>query len=78
VLSSSERPVREAVFRALLVGQHASQVLTALSHGRPLLRCARDRIAPVLYHRMLPPFTHDMNWRYEVSFVPEPAGAQVH
>lgn len=69
---------REAVFRALLAEQHASQVLTALSHGRPLRGVPSDISRTELYGRMLPPFTHDMNWWYEASFVPEPAGAHVH
>ena len=56
--------VREAVFRALLAEQHASQVLTALSHGRPLDAGAAERSRAELYDRLLPPFTHDMNWWY--------------
>jgi ribulose-5-phosphate 4-epimerase/fuculose-1-phosphate aldolase len=70
--------VREAVFRALLAEQHAAQVLTALSHARPLSGVPAELSRAELYDRMLPPFTHDMNWWYEASFVPEPAGAHVH
>lgn len=70
--------VREAVFRAILAEQHASQVLTALSHGQPLKPVPAELSRQELYAKMLPPFTHDMHWWYESSFVPEPAGAHVH
>lgn len=70
--------VREAVFRAILAEQHATQVLTALAHGLPLKSVPSGLSRAELYDKMLPPFTHDMNWRYEASFVPDPAGAHVH
>lgn len=70
--------VREAVFRAILAEQHAAQVLTALSDGRSLRPVPASESREELYGRMLSPFTHDMNWWYEASFVPEPAGAHVH
>ena len=70
--------VREAVFRALLAEQHASQLLTALSHGQPLAPVPRELSRAELYDRLLPPFTHDMNWWFEGSYVPEQAGSEVH
>jgi HCOMODA/2-hydroxy-3-carboxy-muconic semialdehyde decarboxylase len=68
--------VREAVLRALMAEQHAAHVLTALAHGRPLKPVPDDLSRTELTDRMLPPFTHDMSWWYEASFVPEPPGAQ--
>ncbi len=59
--------LREAVFRTLLAERHAGIVLTSLAHGRPLKPAAASR--PDLYARMLPASTHDLNWRYESSFV---------
>ncbi len=70
--------IREAVFRAILAEQHATQVLTALAHGNPLKPVPQGLPRPQLYDKMLPPFTHDMHWWYEASFVPEPEGAHVH
>jgi ribulose-5-phosphate 4-epimerase/fuculose-1-phosphate aldolase len=69
--------LREAVFRAVLAEQHAAQLLSALSHGRPLAPVPSDVSRAELYPKMLPPRTHDMNWAYEGSFVPQPPGAQI-
>lgn len=69
--------VREAVFRAVLAEQHANQLLTALAHGLPLKPVPGELSRPQLYDKMLSPATHDMNWWYEASFVPEPDGALV-
>lgn len=68
--------LREAVFRTLLAEMHAKQLLTALSHGQPLAPVPADADRNELYDRLLPPFTHDLNWAYESSFVPEPPGAR--
>ena len=68
--------LREAVFRAILAETHAQQLLTALSHGRPLEPVPADIPRSELYPRMLPPRTHDLHWLYEESFVPEPPGAR--
>ena len=68
--------LREAVFRAVLAETHAQQLLAALSHGRPLQPVPADVDRKQLYPRMLPPRTHDMNWVYEGSFVPEAPGAR--
>lgn len=70
--------LREAVFRAILAEQHASQVLASLGHGQPLTPVPVDIDRTELYGRMLPARTHDMHFTYEGSFVPEPAGAHIH
>ena len=64
--------IREAVFRAVLAETHARQLLTALSHGRPLEPVSRQHSRPDLYNEMLPPFTHDLHWHYECSYVELP------
>lgn len=69
--------LREAVFRAILAEQHAQQLLTALSHGRPLAPVPGNLDRRELYARMLPARTHDMHWRYEGSYVPESPGARI-
>lgn len=69
--------LREAVFRAVLAETHARQLLAALSHGRPLEPVPAETDRAELYPRMLPSRTHDMNWAYEASFVPEPPGARL-
>jgi ribulose-5-phosphate 4-epimerase/fuculose-1-phosphate aldolase len=68
--------LREAVFRAVLAEQHAQQLLTALSHGRPIAAVPEEIDREGLYGRMLPPRTHDMHWDYESSFVPIVPGAR--
>ncbi len=70
--------LREAVFRAILAEQHAAQLITALSHGRPLAPVPREVDRAELYPRMLPPRTHDMHMSYEGSFVPVAPGAHIH
>jgi ribulose-5-phosphate 4-epimerase/fuculose-1-phosphate aldolase len=69
--------LKEAVARTLLAETHAQQLLTALSHGRPLAPVPSDVDRADLYERLLPPFTHDMQWRLESSYVPEPPGARL-
>jgi len=68
--------LKEAVFRSVLAETHAQQLLTALSHGRPLAPVPEDVSREDLYERLLPPFTHDLHWKLESSFVPEPPGAR--
>jgi ribulose-5-phosphate 4-epimerase/fuculose-1-phosphate aldolase len=63
--------LKEAVFRSVLAETHAQQLLTALSHGRPLAPVPRDLSREELYERMLPPFTHDLHWRFASSYVSE-------
>ena len=70
--------LREAIFRAVLAEEHATQILAALAHGRPLSPVPADIPRDELYGRMLPPRTHDMHMDYEGSFVPIPPGAHIH
>jgi ribulose-5-phosphate 4-epimerase/fuculose-1-phosphate aldolase len=70
------RTLREAVMRAVLAEEHAQQLVTALSHGRPLapvpLGTDRDRLhADVLSAR-----THDMFWDLASTYVPLEPGAR--
>jgi ribulose-5-phosphate 4-epimerase/fuculose-1-phosphate aldolase len=64
--------LKEALARTILAETHAQQLLVALSHGRPLAPVASDVDRADLYERVLPPFTHDLHWRFESSYVPEP------
>jgi HCOMODA/2-hydroxy-3-carboxy-muconic semialdehyde decarboxylase len=70
--------LREAIFRAVLAEEHATQILAALAHGRPIAPVPSGVARDELYARMLPPLTHDMHMRYEGSFVPIPPGAHLH
>jgi ribulose-5-phosphate 4-epimerase/fuculose-1-phosphate aldolase len=64
------RTLREAVFRAILAEEHANQLVTALSHGRPLAPVPARVNRDDLYAAVLSPRTHDMHWAYESTFVP--------
>jgi HCOMODA/2-hydroxy-3-carboxy-muconic semialdehyde decarboxylase len=68
--------LREAVFRAILAEEHARQLVTALSHGRPLAPVPKDVDRGGLYSRVLSPRTHDMHWDYASTFVEIPPGAR--
>jgi ribulose-5-phosphate 4-epimerase/fuculose-1-phosphate aldolase len=70
------KTVREAVWRAILAEQHARQLLDALSHGQPIVPVPADLDRTELYSRMLPPFTHDLHWHYESSYVELMPGAR--
>ncbi|MDH6214008.1 class II aldolase/adducin family protein [Streptomyces pseudovenezuelae] len=61
------RTLREAVFRTVLAERHAGLLLASLAHGRPLAPVTIDRDA--LYAGVLPSTTHDLNWRFESSYV---------
>lgn len=63
------RTLQEAIFRALLAEEHAQQLLTALSHGRPLAPVPDSVDRADLYSRVLSPRTHDMHWGYASTFV---------
>lgn len=63
--------LREAVFRTILAEYHAGILLASLAHGHPLQPVARDRAE--LYADVLPAATHDLNWRYESSYVELPS-----
>jgi HCOMODA/2-hydroxy-3-carboxy-muconic semialdehyde decarboxylase len=70
------RTLHEAVFRAILAEEHASQLVTALSHGRPLAPVPESTDREDLYARVLSSRTHDMHWDYASSFVTVTPGAR--
>lgn len=70
------RTLQEAVFRAILAEEHASQLVTALSHGRPLAPVPASTDRADLYARVLSPRTHDMHWDYAATFVEIPPDAR--
>jgi HCOMODA/2-hydroxy-3-carboxy-muconic semialdehyde decarboxylase len=73
------RTLQEAVYRAILAEEHATQLLTALSHGRPLAPVPDTVDRQDLYGRVLSPHTHGMHWEYASSFVtiaPDARGRQ--
>jgi ribulose-5-phosphate 4-epimerase/fuculose-1-phosphate aldolase len=72
------RTLQEAVFRALLAEEHASQLVTALSHGRPLAPVPESTNREELYAKVLSARTHDMHWDYASSFVTIPPDARGH
>ena len=74
--SSAKRSARRC-WRAILAEQHARLCSTALSHGRPIGRWGPTNISRrELYARMLPPFTHDLHWHYESTYVELVPGAR--
>jgi ribulose-5-phosphate 4-epimerase/fuculose-1-phosphate aldolase len=68
--------LHEAVFRAILAEEHAGQLVTSLSHGRPLAPVPKDVDRGDLYARVLSPRTHDMHWDYASTFAEIPPGAR--
>ena len=68
------RKLHEAVFRAILAEEHASQLVTAPSPGRRWPRRGTDR--QDRYARVLSSQTHDMHWDYASSFVTVAPGAR--
>jgi HCOMODA/2-hydroxy-3-carboxy-muconic semialdehyde decarboxylase len=70
------RTLHEAVFRAILAEEHASQLVTALSHGRPLAPVPGRTDRAALYSRVLSARTHDMHWDWASSFVTRPPDAR--
>ncbi|HLH81766.1 MAG TPA: class II aldolase/adducin family protein [Trebonia sp.] len=69
------RTLHEAVFRAILAEEHAAQLVTALSHGRPLFPVPRSVDRDELYAKVLSPRTHDMHWDWAASFADLPPDA---
>lgn len=69
--------LKEAIIRTVMAETHAQQLLVALSHGRPLAPVPAEVDRADLYDRVLSPFTHEMHWRLESSYVPEPPGARL-
>jgi ribulose-5-phosphate 4-epimerase/fuculose-1-phosphate aldolase len=61
--------LREAVFRAILAEEHAAQLVTALTHGRPLAPVPATVNRDELYAKVLSPRTHDMHWDWASTFV---------
>jgi HCOMODA/2-hydroxy-3-carboxy-muconic semialdehyde decarboxylase len=59
------RTLPEAIFRTILAEYHAGVVLASLAHGRPLAPVPGPR-EPIWDRTRA---AHDMNWRYESSFV---------
>ena len=70
------RTLHEALFRALLAEEHASQLVTALAHGRPLAPVPPSTDRDDLYAKVLSARTHDMHWDYAASFVEIPVDAR--
>jgi ribulose-5-phosphate 4-epimerase/fuculose-1-phosphate aldolase len=70
------RTLHEAVFRAILAEEHASQLVTALSHGQPLAPVPESINRDDLYAKVLSSRTHDMHWGYASSFVTIPLDAR--
>ena len=70
------RTLHEAVFRAILAEEHARQLVTALSHGRPLAPVPEDVDRGDLYPGSCPPRTHDMHLGYASTFVEIQPGAR--
>jgi ribulose-5-phosphate 4-epimerase/fuculose-1-phosphate aldolase len=68
--------LHEAVLRAILAEEHASQLVTALSHGRPLAPVPTGTDRDDLYARVLSARTHDMHWDFASSFVTVPPDAR--
>jgi HCOMODA/2-hydroxy-3-carboxy-muconic semialdehyde decarboxylase len=68
--------LQEAIFRAILAEEHASQLVTALSHGRPLAPVPETTNRQELYGRVLSPHTHTMHWNYASTFVTIPPDAR--
>jgi len=61
------RTLRETVFRTVLAERHAGPLLASLAHSRPLAPVTAVRDA--LYADVLPSMTHDLNRRFESSYV---------
>jgi HCOMODA/2-hydroxy-3-carboxy-muconic semialdehyde decarboxylase len=61
--------LKEAVFRAILAETHARVLLDALATGRPLQPISRDVSRGYLVDEFLPPFTHELHWRFASSYV---------
>jgi HCOMODA/2-hydroxy-3-carboxy-muconic semialdehyde decarboxylase len=70
------RTLQEALMRALLAEEHAQQLVTALSHGRPLAPVPRSVNREELQGKVLSARTHDMHFGYAATFVPVEPGAR--
>jgi HCOMODA/2-hydroxy-3-carboxy-muconic semialdehyde decarboxylase len=70
------RTLPEALMRAILAEEHAQQLLTALSHGRPLAPVPKTVDRGDLYAKVLSARTHDMHFGYASTFVEVEPGAR--
>ena len=70
------RTLQEALMRAILAEEHAQQLLTALSHGRPLAPVPATVDRGELYAKVLSARTHDMHFGYAATFVEITPGAK--
>jgi HCOMODA/2-hydroxy-3-carboxy-muconic semialdehyde decarboxylase len=70
------RTLPEALMRAILAEEHAQQLLTALSHGRPLAPVPKTIDRGELYAKVLSARTHDMHFGYASTFVEVEPGAR--
>ena len=70
------RTLQEALMRAILAEEHAQQLLTALSHGRPLAPVPKTVDRTGLYAQVLSARTHDMHFGYAKTFVEVEPGAR--
>jgi HCOMODA/2-hydroxy-3-carboxy-muconic semialdehyde decarboxylase len=70
------RTLPEALMRAVLAEEHAQQLLTALSHGRPLAPVPKTVDRGDLYAKVLSARTHDMHFGYASTFVEVEPGAR--
>jgi ribulose-5-phosphate 4-epimerase/fuculose-1-phosphate aldolase len=68
--------LQEALLRAVNAEEHAQQLVTALSHGRPLAPVPRTVDRRDLQAKVLSPRTHDMHFGYQATFVPVEPGAR--
>ena len=68
--------LQEALMRAILAEEHAQQLITALSHGRPLAPVPATVSRTDLYAKVLSARTHDMHFGYAKTFVEIEPGAR--
>jgi HCOMODA/2-hydroxy-3-carboxy-muconic semialdehyde decarboxylase len=70
------RTLQEALMRAILAEEHAQQLITALSHGRPLAPVPKTVDRGELYQKVLSDRTHNMHFAYAKTFVEVEPGAR--
>src|SRR5215469_12613159 len=68
--------LQEALMRAILAEEHAQQLITALSHGRPLAPVPLTVDRTDLQAKVLSARTHDMHFGYQATFVTVEPGAR--
>jgi ribulose-5-phosphate 4-epimerase/fuculose-1-phosphate aldolase len=70
------RTLQEALLRAILAEEHAQQLITALSHRRPLAPVPKTVDRTELYAKVLSARTHDMHFGYAKTFTELEPGAR--